>query len=325
MRAREPDRTGYVTQDGVRTYYEVFGDGPLTMLMMGTFPVVDGRQWKAQVPYLARTYRVVTFDPRGNGRSDRPVGSAAYADEVYARDAAAVLDATTAGPAFVVALCSGIKWSLLLALERPEQIRGLVAIAPGVHPLAPSDGLLEPVDHPEWEGDFPRWIDYHSEALLPEPHSSKPFEDLVAWTAQTDADTLTARVHAPLRPSEEDEAVAMCTALNRPVLVIHGTADRCQPLARGRRFAELTGGRLVELDGVGHLPHARHPVRVNTLIKEFVDMHTAPEPRRTAWLFARDRPRRALWMCSPIGLGHVLRDLAIARALRELVPDLEIH
>jgi UDP:flavonoid glycosyltransferase YjiC (YdhE family) len=45
----------------------------------------------------------------------------------------------------------------------------------------------------------------------------------------------------------------------------------------------------------------------------------------TPWLFARERKRRALWVCSPIGLGHVLRDLAVAKAMRERVPDLQIE
>jgi UDP:flavonoid glycosyltransferase YjiC (YdhE family) len=54
-------------------------------------------------------------------------------------------------------------------------------------------------------------------------------------------------------------------------------------------------------------------------------MNTAPAARRSTWLFARERKRRALWVCSPIGLGHVLRDLSIARSLRERVPDLEIE
>jgi pimeloyl-ACP methyl ester carboxylesterase/UDP:flavonoid glycosyltransferase YjiC (YdhE family) len=326
MRAREPDDSGYAVNDGVKIHYDVFGAGPVSLLMMGTFPVVDGRQWKGQVPYLSRHFRVVTLDARGNGESDRPSGSAAYSDEVCARDALAVLDATDTESAFLVALCSGIKWSLLVADRAPERVRGLVAVAPGVHPLAPQPEPLEPVDAPQWAGDFTGWAGYHSATLLPEPHSSKPLEDLVGWTLQTDAAAIGARTHAPLCPADEPHAVQLSQELDCPVLVLHGTEDRCQPLARGRRFAELTGGRLVVLEGAGHVPHARHPVRVNTEIKEFIDMHTVDTRSvETPWLFARERKRRALWVCSPIGLGHVLRDLAIARALRERVPDLEIE
>ena len=51
-------------------HYEVFGSGTMTVLLMGTFPVVDGRQWKAQVPYLARHYRVIT-DRRPRQRAVR--------------------------------------------------------------------------------------------------------------------------------------------------------------------------------------------------------------------------------------------------------------
>ncbi len=325
MRAREPDLTGSVDRGGVEIHYEVFGGGPTTIVMMGTFPVVDGRQWKAQVPYLARHFRVITIDPRGNGRSGRPSGPAAYSDEVNASDAAAVLDATGTDSAFVVALCSGIKWSLLLAAARPGRVRGLVAIAPGVHPLAPNPDPLDPVDDPQWTGDFAGWVGYHSDRLTPEPHSSKLYDDLLGWAAQTDVATITARTQAPLRPAEESEALALSRSLDCPVLVIHGTNDHCQPLERGRRFAAATSGQLVVLNGAGHLPHGRHPVLVNVLIKEFVDMHTPTAPSTSTWLFARERKRRALWISSPIGLGHVLRDIAIARALRATVGDLEIE
>jgi len=327
VRAVEPTHVGEVDRDGVRIHYEVFGSGATTLLMMGTFPVVDGHQWKAQVPFLARHFRVVTIDPRGNGRSGRPTGPAAYSDDANADDALAVLDASGTDAAFLVALCSGTKWSLLLADRAPGRVRGIVAIGPGVHPLAPQPEPIEPVDHQRWLGDWRGWVDYHSALLLPEPFSSKAFDDVVGWSLQTDAATITARTHAPLRPSEEQEAVDLVERLHLPMLVIHGTEDRCQPLDRGRRLAELTGARLVVVEGAGHLPHARHPVLVNTEIKEFVDMHTAlaPAAAGTPWLFARERKRRALWVCSPIGLGHVLRDLAIARALREQVPELEIE
>ena len=78
MRARYPDREGYVERDGVKTFYEVFGDGTPTILLLPPWSILHSRLWKMQVPYLARHYRVVTFDGRGNGRSDRPAGAPPY-------------------------------------------------------------------------------------------------------------------------------------------------------------------------------------------------------------------------------------------------------
>ena len=93
MRARYPDCEGFVERDGVKVAYEVFGSGEPALVFAPTDPLVHSRAWKAQVPYLARTSRVVTSDPRRNGRSDRPQSSAAYADTEYVADTVAVMDA----------------------------------------------------------------------------------------------------------------------------------------------------------------------------------------------------------------------------------------
>ena len=61
---------------------------------MPTWSIVHSRHWKMQIPYLARHCRVLTFDGRGNGRSDRPSGPEAYREEEFAADAIAVMDAT---------------------------------------------------------------------------------------------------------------------------------------------------------------------------------------------------------------------------------------
>jgi pimeloyl-ACP methyl ester carboxylesterase len=64
MRAREPDAEGFVDRHGLKLHYEVFGDGRPTMLLLPTWTIVHARFWKAQVPYLARHFRVVTYDGR---------------------------------------------------------------------------------------------------------------------------------------------------------------------------------------------------------------------------------------------------------------------
>jgi hypothetical protein len=72
MRAREPDQAGYIIRDGVRTYYEVHGNGAPTILLMPTHMIVHSRHWKGQVPHLARHFRVLTFDPRYPRRTQTP-------------------------------------------------------------------------------------------------------------------------------------------------------------------------------------------------------------------------------------------------------------
>src|SRR6266581_7334295 len=129
-RARYPDAEGYVERDGVRVFYEVYGEGEPTVLLLPTWSVIHSRQWKMQIPYLARHCRVVTFDGRGNGKSDRPQEAEAYDEREFAADALAVLDATETGRAVIVGFSLGGQRGLLLAAEHTERVDGAVFIGP---------------------------------------------------------------------------------------------------------------------------------------------------------------------------------------------------
>src|ERR1700680_3924091 len=94
MRARYPDREGLAQRDGIAIHYEVYGDAAHTMLLMPPWAINHSRTWKAQVPYLSRHFRVVTYDPLGNGKSERPQDPGQYTDWKRVADAIAVLDAT---------------------------------------------------------------------------------------------------------------------------------------------------------------------------------------------------------------------------------------
>ena len=62
MRARDPDREGFVERDGARIFYEVYDNDAPTILLMQTWQIVHSRHWKFMIPYLTRHYRVVTYD-----------------------------------------------------------------------------------------------------------------------------------------------------------------------------------------------------------------------------------------------------------------------
>lgn len=144
MRARRPDVQDYVERDDVRVFYEVYGSGPVTILILPTWSVLHSAHGRFQLVDLSRHYKVVTFDGRGNGRSDRPKGRAAYAGKEFVRDAVAVLDASGTERAVVVACSTATYWLLGLAAELPDRVLGAVASGTTL-PLAPSHAYPEMV------------------------------------------------------------------------------------------------------------------------------------------------------------------------------------
>jgi pimeloyl-ACP methyl ester carboxylesterase/predicted glycosyltransferase len=333
MRARYPEQEGFIERNGVRIFYEVFGAGEPTVLLLPTWSIVHSRIWKAQVPYLARHCRVLTFDGRGNGRSSRPATPEAYADREFAADALAVMDATATQQAVLVSLSAGAYWALLLAAEHPERVAGAVFISPAL-PLGPSHpqrtiSFNDVLDTDEgwakynrhsWLKDYRGFLEFFMSQIFTEPHSTKQIEDAVGWGLETTPEVLIATEDAPFTVNEET-VKEFIHRVRCPVLVIQGDEDAISPYARGARLAEMADGTLATIEGAGHAPQSRDPVKVNLLLHDFIK--PSPSPAST-WVRARKRRKRALYISSPIGLGHAQRDVAIADELRRLRPDLEI-
>jgi len=342
MRARLPDRDGYVEREGVKVFYEVFGDGEPAILLLPAWSVVHSRSWKMQVPFLARHYRVITFDGRGNGRSDRPAGADSYLSAEYAADALAVMDATGTASAVVVSLSRGASYALHLGAASPQRVIGQIFICPTT-PLAPfspprlpfSRRFEEALDSEDgwakdnaryWERDYRGFLEFFFAQVFTEPHSTKPMEDGVMWGLETTSQTLTDTRRGAIREAN-DSMAGLLNGVQCPCLVIQGTDDAIVGPDAGPRLAEALGcrARLVELPGSGHSPHARDPVKVNLLIREFLEaLEPGPGAAPKRWTRGRSRPKRALYISSPIGLGHARRDQAIADELRSLHPGLEI-
>jgi pimeloyl-ACP methyl ester carboxylesterase/predicted glycosyltransferase len=321
MWAAEPLITGHVERGGVRIGYQVFGTGEPTIFLMPTWCIVHSRIWKMQIPYLARHYRVVTFDGPGNGRADRPTGPAAYTAAKHVDLARGVLDATSTERAIAVASSGGTNRTVLLAAEHPDRIEGVVFVGPFT-PLVtdPPNERTEAFT----SGDYERYLRLFMTAAFTEPHSTKAIEEGIGWGRETSLATIAdARLGNQVDP---DTFSDLCARINCPVLVVQGTEDLITPQHHGLALAEAIGDNasVVLIDGGGHRADVRDPVTFSRLLREFVHTVHPIDPPTRRWARATHRSRRALYLSSPIGLGHARRDLAIVRELRSLHTDLEV-
>ena len=287
-RARLPVRSGVASgSDGVRIAWEEFGRGDPTIVLIPNAPIIHSRQWKGQIHFLSRFWRVVTYDGRGNGRADRPTDPAAYHDDRFVEDLVAVLDATDTREAVLVGLCvDGVWRSIRLAAEQPRRVLGIVAFAVGVPRLSPpqphyvtasavfddelatTDGWAKMNRH-HWLRDYPDYARFFFGETTSEPHSSKAIEDAVGWALDGSVDAMLAESEAEF-PYDVVAVEAICRTVRCPMLLVHGSEDTCQLPARAHRLAELTGAPLVIVEGADHMIPGRHPVIANLLIRDFV-------------------------------------------------------
>jgi len=248
-RARYPDESGFVERDGVRIHWEVYGSGEPTVLLLPTWSIIHSRHWKMQIPYLARHCRVVVFDGRGNGRSDRPQEPAAYHEREFAADALAVLDATGTDRAVLVSLSLGAQRGLLLAGEHPDRVDGAVFICPAVpvgEPLRERTRFSwdEELDTDEgwakynrhyWLRDYRGFLEFFFSQMFNEPHSTKLIEDCVGWGLDTSPQTLIDMEREDWIPA--DDVRDLARRMQCPSLVIQGSRDAITGKARGIALA----------------------------------------------------------------------------------------
>jgi pimeloyl-ACP methyl ester carboxylesterase len=277
IRPAHPSVARVRTADGVGLHVESYGSGAPVVLIHG----LGYATWATEPlrPRLAAAARLVTFDNRGSGRSDKPAGP--YSIRLLAEDAASVI-AHAGGPVDLIGYSMGGYIALTVALRHRHLVRSLVLIAtsaggPGSRTLpeetrqawAAAAAVGDPAEfarrtmplsfRPGWTDAHPQEFEEILRARLAHP------TPIAAWQAQYDA------CAAYLATGVQASRVAV------PTLVVHGTADRVVPYANARPLAAaIPRARLVTRIGAGHLCWFEEPDQISSLIADFIGGDAGP-------------------------------------------------
>ena len=254
------------TPEGVHTAYVVIGDGPIDMVFAGwgysniefTWRIPNQRRFLQKIGSIGR---LIYFDPRGTGLSDKIGGGQLPTLESQMGDVLSVMDAVGSNRATLFGFDASGPLAILFAATHPERTAALI-----VYGSAPADF---------WAPDYPSgWTDEVFDAYLEELERRWGQPDYVRRYVKTMAPSLTlddqalemytlafrttggpGTAIALERMWRETDVRDVLPAVHVPTVVLHRTDDPTYPVAGARYVADrISEARLVELAGSDHLP-----------------------------------------------------------------------
>ena len=270
---KHPPRSGTMRTNGQELFYQVHGDGPALVLLMGIG--YDSSLWTLQqVPVLCGRFRVVILDNRDAGRSSRADHPYTIAD--MADDVAGLLDALDIDRTHLLGLSMGSMIGMEFALRHADRLDRLVLAGPGA---APARSAVDPIAI--WN-----WVKAHDPSG--EVFGGQQFTWLFSAaflrnkTAVQDTIALLASNPNPIEPEAYDrqaQAYLQFDALDRldgikaPTLIIVGEQDLLTPPWIAREVADRIPGaqlKIVTGDGSSHLVPLERPDKFNQLVMDFL-------------------------------------------------------
>jgi class 3 adenylate cyclase len=284
----EPTPVRYAQNEDVHIAYQVVGEGERDLVLVQGFVSHIDMEWENPgmarfIRGLASFSRLILFDKRGTGLSDRAVGIATLEERMD--DVRAVMDAAGSERAVLMGISEGAPMCLLFAATYPERTHALVlhggmarsTEAPDYPWAPPAEGLLEAafdlVVPLLYTGED---IDIWAPTLADDPQA-------IAWLgryrrAGVSPDGLTALFTMFM----DIDVRHVLPALRVPTLVLHRHGDRVVNWRAGRWMAEqIPSARYVELPGPDHFPWVGDSDAVVEEVREFLTgVRVAPEPDR---------------------------------------------
>lgn len=263
----------YVTSGDARIYYEVRGEGPPLVLVEGLG--YASWMWIMQVEDLSRDHKLIIYDNRGVGKSDKP--NYPYNMDLFADDLKAVMDAVGVEKAHILGVSMGGMIAQWFALKYPGRVKSLILVSThhggkDIEPIPPEtlNAMFgPPPSHLKTEREIlaykmryafsPGWPEANRELFeklidlrLREPQPPEAYMNQASAAVTFDA---SGRLHE----------------ITAPTLIIHGDQDRVVPVGNAFKLHEkIPNSKLVIFKGAGHLLIIERAEEFNNMVREFV-------------------------------------------------------
>jgi pimeloyl-ACP methyl ester carboxylesterase len=275
----------YARSGDVNIAYQVVGDGPLDLVLVSGFVSHLELDWEDRqsahfLERLASFSRLIRFDKRGTGLSDRPGGLPDL--ETRMDDVRAVMDAAGSERAAIFGYSEGGPMSVLFAASYPARTTALVLYGTYAKRSDPTDdypwaltweerqGYAEEIEADwAWEADMRRMAPSADEA------------GAAWWARRSKAAASPGAARDLIRMNSQIDVRDILPTVNVPTLVLHRTGDNDSRVEEGRYLAEhIRGARFVELAGNDHVPWIDADPVVDEIEEFLTGVRPLPEPDR---------------------------------------------
>lgn len=252
----------YLTNDGVRIFYEASGDGPAVLLSHGYSATSE--MWRGQVDALSERYRVIVWDMRGHGQSDSPADDLAYSEEATVSDMAAVLDACDVPSAVIAGLSLGGYMSLAFRLVYPDRVDALMLFDTG-------PGYKKDDARAKWNemaaGVGARFDERGLEALG---------RGAEVRTASKQSPAGLARAARGMLAQRDARVISSLSDIVVPTLVLVGADDKGYLAGTDYMAAKIPNAIKVVIPDAGHAANIDQPDAFNQAVGQFLESLSPP-------------------------------------------------
>lgn len=263
-------KTGFVSVDSTRLYYEEMGSGEPLILIHGG--LIDRRMWDEQFAAFAQQFRVIRYDARGHGNSGSVSGPFSHHEDLYH-----LMEALDIDQATLVGLSMGGYISIDFALAYPDRVTALVLVSPGLTGYKFHGETLEKNNNEIiaaiGDGDLDRAVEYFQRSWTDGPYRTPDQVDQGVRESVRIMAIETARKYRfeNLERRLSPPAIDRLSEIKIPTLTIIGTLD--MPGIKeivdmiGR---DVDGVEAVEIEGAAHMVNMERPEEFNRAVLRFL-------------------------------------------------------